>query len=233
VSPLIGSGGSVIRELQDAVTASVKIARVPDYESMVVLTAGGSREALIKTAEWLLSKQDEYREFQTRRQLSTSYQPDAAVKLPATIYVKLEDDQIGLVIGKGGSKIQQLRRNFLVNAVVDSDMGLLKLEGAMGDVHFAHKFIVRLLDEPAGKPVRSRPLKELGNKGSGNDKEDLEEFVMEEFVRSNELGDRSKERLMALDEAQQQFVMRRGFVLLGKVNNPDAVVASRIREALR
>jgi len=236
VSTLIGSGGSVIRELQDAVTASVKIVSVPGDERMVVMDHGGSREALIKTAEWLLSKQDEYREFQTRRQMSTSYQPDAAVKLPATIYVKLEDDQIGLVIGKGGSTIQQLRRNFLVNAVVDSDMGLLKLEGAMGDVHVAHKFIVRLLDEPAGKPVRSRPLKELGNKGSVGSrplKELADEEDLEEFVRSNELDDRSKERLMALDEAQQQIVMRRGFVLLGKVNNPDAVVASRIRDALR
>mmetsp|Transcript_82 Transcript_82/g.221 ORF Transcript_82/g.221 Transcript_82/m.221 type:complete len:208 (+) Transcript_82:77-700(+) len=82
---------------------------------------------------------------------------------------------------------------------------------------------------PGRRNSPRRPLQQLGNHGSGNHKDDLEEFIT-----SNELDSRTVDALEALGEEQQKKVMgtdggENSFVLKDKVNNPNAVVMSRIR----
>jgi len=83
----------------------------------------------------------------------------------------------------------------------------------------------------ARPPQRNdRPMQQLGNKGSGDHKVDVQEFI-----ERNQLDDRVVDAIHALDEASQMKLMgtdggQNTFDLLGKVNNPNAVVMSRIRK---
>merc|ERR1712072_1550084 len=75
-----------------------------------------------------------------------------------------------------------------------------------------------------------RALQELGNYGSGDHQADVEQFIFD-----NKLDDRTVDALMTLGEPQQKAVMgtdggMNAFMLDGKVNNPSAVVMSRIRK---
>mmetsp|Transcript_43067 Transcript_43067/g.114076 ORF Transcript_43067/g.114076 Transcript_43067/m.114076 type:complete len:205 (-) Transcript_43067:65-679(-) len=82
---------------------------------------------------------------------------------------------------------------------------------------------------PTARRSPPRRLQQLGNMGSGDNKDD-----MEKFIGDNELDTRTVEALEALSETQQKKVMgtdggENSFELKGKVNNPNAVVMSRIR----
>eukprot|EP00747_Dinoflagellata_sp_TGD_P165067 gnl/TRDRNA2_/TRDRNA2_185870_c0_seq1.p1 gnl/TRDRNA2_/TRDRNA2_185870_c0~~gnl/TRDRNA2_/TRDRNA2_185870_c0_seq1.p1 ORF type:complete len:261 (-),score=54.05 gnl/TRDRNA2_/TRDRNA2_185870_c0_seq1:87-776(-) len=84
-----------------------------------------------------------------------------------------------------------------------------------------------------GKGSGRRQLKELGNTGCGDHKKDLQEFI-----ETNNLDDRTVGALEALSEEDQKYVMgtdggENSFTLEGKVNNPNAVVMSRIRKTGR
>merc|ERR1712187_934024 len=75
-----------------------------------------------------------------------------------------------------------------------------------------------------------RNLKNLGNHGSGDHRQDVDEFIS-----VNELNDKTAEELRSCDESVQKKVMGTDggvhlFQLLGKVRSPDAVVWSRIRK---
>lgn len=75
-----------------------------------------------------------------------------------------------------------------------------------------------------------RQMQMLGNYGTGDNNADIEKFICD-----NKLDDRTVDALSALDERQQKAVMgtdggQNTFQLDGKVNNPNAVVMSRIRK---
>mmetsp|Transcript_77461 Transcript_77461/g.217219 ORF Transcript_77461/g.217219 Transcript_77461/m.217219 type:complete len:203 (+) Transcript_77461:65-673(+) len=90
---------------------------------------------------------------------------------------------------------------------------------------------VDVWDRPAAAPRRTPPrLQQLGNRGSGDHAADLEEFV-----DVNMLDNRTVDALRSLSDTQQKRVMgtdggENSFTLKDKVNNPNAVVMSRIRK---
>eukprot|EP00930_Biecheleria_cincta_P029152 TRINITY_DN2028_c0_g1_i1.p1 TRINITY_DN2028_c0_g1~~TRINITY_DN2028_c0_g1_i1.p1 ORF type:complete len:327 (+),score=55.45 TRINITY_DN2028_c0_g1_i1:59-982(+) len=149
---LIGTNGENITKMKETTSANIYIQNVPKLTESKLIVAGSPQSAM-DVAEWIMSVLPAF-EQDVRDNLGGGYLARNADK-PAKIYVMLADKkQVGWIIGKGGSTLAKLKEEYFLDIEVDSKMNILKLEGAIGDVHTAHEYInsafIRLSEDAAG-----------------------------------------------------------------------------------
>lgn len=135
---LIGLNGENIKKIKEKTSAEIGIQTLQKLaESKVIVK--GSPEAAEEVARWIMSHMEKFGQ-DVSDSLTGTYSSRNSEK-PALIYIMLTEKQTKRVIGKGGSTIEMIRRDYLVDADVDGDKYILKLAGAIGDVHAAHEYV--------------------------------------------------------------------------------------------
>lgn len=154
---LIGKEGANVQKIQDATSAAaITISKTFTGECTVKVV--GTADALAEVASWLLAEQSEHVEM-AKEWLSTEYDGNLIRGLAeaTSILLLLDGKKTGLLLGKGGQTIQKLGRDYHCSIDIDKQAkgpngeNIVKLTGAMGDVHELHRYISRLQPHPVDK----------------------------------------------------------------------------------
>jgi len=149
---LIGPGGKNIKKVEREMGAQIEVDNTPADS---VISIRGYPSAVKAAVTWLLDeqqKQDGYLN-EMREIISPSYRMDL-IDTPderTEIFVPLRSDDVGTVIGEGGKQIQhfsyiaqcELRMEWKMKGL--NGESILRIAGAVGDVHTTHKYLLRYL----------------------------------------------------------------------------------------
>jgi len=143
---LIGNGGEKIRKIEEATSASIGV-QSEGFEEVVDVY--GTRQSIKAVAEWLLGEQDEFVD-EMKEHLTVNYLGVKARGLDASasIYVAIPQDKARQLMGKGGTMITSIAREFAVRLELDRKWRdedgneILKITGPVGSVHAAHASIL-------------------------------------------------------------------------------------------
>lgn len=150
---MIGPGAKSIKQIQKEIGVKIE---VDDTPADSVISIRGSPSAVKAAVAWLLDEQqkeggylNEMREYL----ISPSYRMDLMHKGDerTEIFVPISRDDVGTVIGEGGANIQhlsyiakcELRMEWNMRGLDGETM--LRIAGAVGDVHTTHKYLFRFL----------------------------------------------------------------------------------------
>eukprot|EP00931_Biecheleriopsis_adriatica_P119950 TRINITY_DN95102_c0_g1_i1.p2 TRINITY_DN95102_c0_g1~~TRINITY_DN95102_c0_g1_i1.p2 ORF type:complete len:288 (-),score=61.69 TRINITY_DN95102_c0_g1_i1:71-934(-) len=140
---LIGKDGENISEFRKKNNAMVNYNQVRGSVYSKVFVEG-KRQAVLDVVKWLLkSQENHYQDW--RNDLMVEVPPH--VDQSSEIFLMLSPEAARMLVGKGGSTMGRIQKEFWVNMNLDSsrkkeEQQILKISGAMGDVHAVHAYIV-------------------------------------------------------------------------------------------
>merc|ERR1712154_406515 len=149
---LVGPGGKNIQKVVKESGANIQI---DDTPADSIIRIRGTPEAVRAAVVWLLDQQQKKGGYlkEMREAISPSYRMDLIDTRDerTEILVPLSSDDVGTIIGEGGKNIQhlshiaqcELRMEWTLRRL--NGESILRIAGAVGDVHTTHKYLLRHL----------------------------------------------------------------------------------------
>lgn len=144
---LIGENDSKIKAFQEEHSSRVMI----DIKELTrslddLVRVRGDSDAVKAAAKWIIDEQSPYAEEFTCGLDRQDHYREAG--LQSEIFMKLSHQEMGVLVGKGGNNIQRIKQEYFVRIDTQDnpqdDDSVIRITGAMGDLHAVHLLIERL-----------------------------------------------------------------------------------------